>query len=139
MRAHGIFQAVHAEHCLHGVADTPAEHSSGVPVNNGHEISKALPQTDVGDVCPPHLVEAHHRHATQEIRIHLVLWMCPAGVGLGCHARQAHAANQALGPFAVDPVATAPLLYHHLRAGIKRVVGVLLVDERFDYLVCLIG
>ena len=62
-----------------------------------------------------------------------------AGVAIEADVLMLDAAPQPFDPFAVDPVATAPQLYHHLRAGIKRVVGVLLVDERFDYLVCLIG
>jgi hypothetical protein len=37
-------------------------------------------------------------------------------------------------PFAVDPVGAASQVHHHLPAAVKRVAGILLIDQAFEYL-----
>ena len=54
--AQGVLQAVHTEHRLHAVADAPAEHLAGVPIDDRHQIGKSMCQADVRDVRAPHLV-----------------------------------------------------------------------------------
>ena len=48
----------------------------------------------------------------------------PWSNALPADVRQAHAAHQTLCPFAVDTVATAPQVHHHLPAAVKRVTWV---------------
>jgi len=69
------------------------------------QVGKASGEADVGDVCAPDLIGALDRHATQQVRVHLVLRVCPAGVGARRHPLQVQRAHQALGSFAVDGVA----------------------------------
>ena len=38
---------------------------------------------------------------TEQLAVHLVLWMRVAGVGAGCHACQAHVSHQSLSALAV--------------------------------------
>lgn len=54
-----------------------------------------------------------------------------------CHASQAQRAHQPLCPFAVDGVAAPSQIHHHLAAAVKRVTGVLLVDESLERLIVL--
>ena len=68
-----------------------------------------------------------------------MLWVRPAGIGSWRHSGQAHGAHQALCPFTVDPVSATLQVHHHLPAAVKRVAGVLLIDQAFDNLVTLSG
>jgi hypothetical protein len=74
----------------------PATHKRllGVSLEGFGETGQ--PQTDTGDVHTPDLVEPHHWHAAESIRVHLVLRVHLAGVGAGCHASQTYAAHQSL-------------------------------------------
>ena len=49
MESQCIFQAVYTEQSLHAVADSPAQYKPRVPINDRHQIGKALAQPDVGD------------------------------------------------------------------------------------------
>ena len=133
MLAQSILQAVYVERCLHGVADAPARHPPGVPLDDSHQVGKAAGQTDVGYVGTPYLVDAHHRHTPQQMRVHLVLRVRPTGVGPWHHSGQAHGAHQALCPFTVDPVAATLQVHHHLSASVKRMAGVFLIDQAFEH------
>ena len=65
MEPQRIFQAIYTEQSLHAVADSPAQYTPRVPINDRHQIGKALAQPDVGDVRTPHLIRADHGHTSQ--------------------------------------------------------------------------
>ena len=135
MLSQGVFQAVHAERRFHAVADAPTQHPPGIPVDHSHQVGKASLQAHVGDVRTPDLIRPHHRHPTQQIGVHLVLWVRRAGVRPWRHPGQEHGAHEALYPLAVDPVATAKQVHHHLAATVERMARVFLIDQALEHFV----
>ena len=112
--------------------DPPAEHPPRVPVNDRHQIDEAAWQPDVGDIRAPDLVWPDHGNPAQQIGIDLVLRVRPARVGTRRHPRQPHLAHQASYPLAIDEVTHRLEKDHHLAAAVKRVPGVLFVDQATD-------
>ena len=77
------------------------------------------------------MIGSHHRHAAQQIG----LWVRRARVRPWRHPGHEHAAHEALHPRAVDPVATAKQVHHHLATAIERVARVLLIDQALEHFV----
>ena len=48
------------------------------------------------------------------------------------HSSQEHGAHEALYPLAVDPVATAKQMHHHLAAAVERMPRVFLIDQALE-------
>ena len=137
MLSQGVFQAVHAKRRFHAVADSPAQHSPGVPVDHSHQVSKAARQPHIGDVRAPDLIGPHHGHTTQQVGVDLVQWIRRAGVWPWCHTGQRHRAHEALHPLAVDPMPAAPQIHHHLATAVEGMTRVLLINQALEHLVCL--
>lgn len=89
MLSQRIFQTVHAERCVHAVAESPGQHLTAVPVHDCHQVGEAARQPDVRYVRASHLVRPRDRHTPQQVRINLVLRVRLAGVRPRRHAGQA--------------------------------------------------
>ena len=57
---------------VHRVRQPPRKNRAAGPVDDCHEIEKAVRHRDVGDVRRPHVVGLSNRQAAQQIRINLV-------------------------------------------------------------------
>jgi site-specific DNA recombinase len=77
----------------------------------------------------PHPVGSDHRNATQQIRIDRVFRARTAGVRPRRHARQSHQSHQASYALAIDRVVRLLKEDDHPAGAVKRVPGVLLVNQ----------
>ena len=68
MSTQGDFQAVHAEHRLHAVADAPAQYTPGIPVDDRHQVDEPACQPDIRDVRTPDLIGPDDGHTAQQVR-----------------------------------------------------------------------
>jgi len=127
--AQRVFQAVHAERRVHAVAKPPGQYAPRVPVDDRHQVGEPARQPDVRYVRTPHLVRARDRHAAQQVGIDLVLRLRLARVRPRRHARQSHAAHQALHALAIDDAARSLQEHHHAPAAVERSARVFLVDQ----------
>jgi len=134
----GIFETVDTEGGVQCVAQLPAQDFAAVPVDDHDQIGKAMRQANVGDVGAPDLVGACDGHASQQIRIDLVLWVRLAGVGAWRHPGQAHQSHQPLYPFAVDVMAFALQEDDHPATAVKGAAGVFLVHQAAQHQVGLV-
>lgn len=78
----GLVQRLEAEVCLQRVRYPPSQHLAGEPVHDGHQVEKAFPHRQVGDVRAPDLVGPVHPQPTQQIGVGLVPLRRLAGIGL---------------------------------------------------------
>ena len=90
-------------------------------------------QPRIGDVGAPYLVWPGHRHPSQQVGVHLVLRLRLAGIGPRRHPSEAHDLHQPAHLFSIHHPPTASQENHHPAAAIKRMPGVLLIDQRADF------
>lgn len=90
------------EGLFQGLAERPADHVAGEPVQDDHQVQPAAPQPDVGEVDAPDVIGVADGHLTQQIRINLALQDALAGMGSWIDARQPHFAHAALHQLTVD-------------------------------------
>src|SRR5690606_22291612 len=101
-----LYRCQHKVH-LQGVAQLPAHHVAGVPVQQRHQIQPAPREPDVGDVRAPHLVGSRDHHTPQQGRVDTVVLVASAQVAAGRHRLQAHLAHVAWDGLAINVKATA--------------------------------
>ena len=106
-----LLQRRYAERHIHGIGQPPSQHRPRRPVDDRHQIEKALPNRDVGDVCRPHLVRPVDGHVAQQIGKNLVSRLRLGGARLRRERRNPHLAHQPLHPLAIDRKAV--LSEHH--------------------------
>ena len=118
-----------AEEAVQSVGEFPGEHVAAEPVHYGHEIDKAVLQSDVGDVAAPHLVGAFYDHVFEQIGISLGHLAQPTQPGLGIDRLQSHYTHQARYTLSIDAIPLVLKSDRHTTDAVKRCPGVLLVDQ----------
>lgn len=77
-----LLKSLDAERGVHDVTESPAQHRPACPVHDRHQVQKAPPDRDVGDVGRPHLVGPVDRKPAQQVEEDLVApepaWSCAA-------------------------------------------------------------
>src|SRR5690606_6795412 len=80
-----LYRCQHKVH-LQGVAQLPAHHVAGVPVQQRHQIQPAPREPDVGDVHAPHLVGSRDHHTPNRYGYTRCFWLRRLRLGPGCTA-----------------------------------------------------
>src|SRR5690606_30121353 len=60
-----FLQTVHTKTRVHAVRQTPRQHFTAVPINDCHQVHKAVRQANVGYVSAPYLIRSNNVESAQ--------------------------------------------------------------------------
>ena len=128
MPLYGFGQRLDTEGSVQGVGESPGQYLAAGPVHDGHEIGKALSHWQVGYVGTPDVVGNGDIHASQQVRIDLVLDVGNGGAGPAVDGADSHQLYE-LGDMApTDVVSQAAQFVHDPAAAVEGICQVDLVD-----------
>ena len=124
---------------VHCVRQPPRQHRARRPVDDRHQIEKAAPDRNVGDVGRPDVVRPLDRQVAQQIGIDLVLRVRSARPRLRPERCDPHPAHQPLHALAVRVDALGAQHRRHPARAEKRPGGEQLVDPAHQRRVVVVG
>ena len=129
MAGQRLVERVCAEARIQGVRQTPSQHMPAGPVHDRHQVKKAAPHRDVGDVGAPDMVRPLDHQASEQIGgVDPVLGMRIAGARRPIDRLKPHQAQQTTGPAPPDAHALAALMTDHLTGAVERILQAQLID-----------
>ena len=87
-------EGLQTEPSIERIGQLPAEHIATVPIEDCHQIEKALLHPHVGNIGAPDVIFLSDRATTQQVRIASLAWGRNAGVGLGIGASSPMSRNR---------------------------------------------
>ncbi len=105
---------------VHRVRQSPRQNGPAGPIDDRHQIQKAVRHRNVRNVAGPHMIGPGDRYPAQQIGIDLVTGRGLAGAGARNQRLDPHHAHQPLHTLAVDAVACLVEFERHPPRAIER-------------------
>ena len=121
-------ERVDAKARVHRVRQSPRQNRPAGPVDDRHEIEKAMLHRNIGDVGRPNMIGLRNRHAAQQIGINLVPRGGLARAGARNQRDDSHQSHQPLHVLAIDLRAFLVEFQRHSPRAVKRQLEMQFVD-----------
>src|SRR5690606_25914084 len=108
-----------AKQPIEGVRQLPGQDIATEPVDDRHQVHKAMPQRYVSDVTAPPRTDTAYGQAAQKVRVVAVPRSRRAGPGFGTYRLHAQQSQQASDSLGVDLIPLAAQIGGHARPTIE--------------------